>query len=193
METKVRNSIACSVVVSVLFLGANSAEVSEKYIQEQPMLSSTQEEIGNIEPYTMFVGNEGIVVDYKGYNDTNQNKDGINQMVMNDDKLATYNKLMDIASLEDNWNQNGAYAFSKDFIDETWELLVQLPIQPEVFPTAGGTLQIEYDKENGEHLEIEFGELTVGEAYLVGLETEEEFDVDINVASLSKVVEEFYG
>lgn len=64
-------------------------------------------------------------------------------------------KIEEIASLKDNWNTNGAEKFSLLTIINTKNLLKYFIYQPEIFPTAIGAIQIEYEKENGEYLEIE--------------------------------------
>ena len=72
--------------------------------------------------------------------------------------MENLKKLEAIALLKDNWNANGAKAFADSLITKVRNLVMLLDVQPEVFPTACGALQLEYDKEDGSHLEIEFNE-----------------------------------
>ena len=61
--------------------------------------------------------------------------------------------LMNIAALEDNWNHNGAKHFSKDLIEKCEKLLPDFYVSPSIFPTAAGSIQMEWDN-NGNYLEI---------------------------------------
>ena len=67
-------------------------------------------------------------------------------------------KLEQISELHDNWNENGAKAFSKPHIEKIRSLISELEYEPEVFPTACGSIQLEYDKPDGRHIEIEIPE-----------------------------------
>lgn len=70
--------------------------------------------------------------------------------------LAT---LKDFTYLSDNWDDEGASAVNAELIDIVKAVIGILPIQPEIFPTPSGTIQIEYMTcENGNlnHLNIEF-------------------------------------
>ena len=63
--------------------------------------------------------------------------------------------LMDIESLDDNWNHNGAKHFSKDLIEKCEKMLPDFHVTPAIFPTAAESIQMEWEKENGDYLEIE--------------------------------------
>lgn len=65
------------------------------------------------------------------------------------------NTIDDVASLEDGWNGYGAKKFSSELIDFVREILDCLPIQPEIFPTANDSIQLEYHKDNDSYLEFE--------------------------------------
>ena len=69
-------------------------------------------------------------------------------------KAHNLNKLDTIRSMGDNWNGNGAPAFSKAVTDRVESLIKSLNIQPEIFPTACGTIQLEYDNSRKDHMEI---------------------------------------
>ena len=103
-------------------------------------------------------------------------------------------KLEEIASFQDNWNGNGAKAFSNQLISEAKKLIISLEIHPEIFPTACETIQLEYDKEDGTHLEIEIKEDKSAEVFWVKQTGEEELKkIQANVEEIDKVVREFYG
>ena len=81
-------------------------------------------------------------------------------------------KLRIISSLKDGWNGNGAPAFSEALIEKTEELLNNLTIQPEIFPTALGTIQMEYDNQRRDHMEIEIGMSDTAEIFIVNFDGE---------------------
>lgn len=55
-------------------------------------------------------------------------------------------RLEEIGELEDNWNGNGASAFSKDFLEKIKKIISKLCVQPEIFPTAVPSIQLEFEK-----------------------------------------------
>ncbi len=71
------------------------------------------------------------------------------------DKITNLKRLQEIANLKNNWNNNGASAFNTKLIDKVRALTISLTYQPEIFPTANDSIQLEWDKCNGEYLEIE--------------------------------------
>lgn len=67
-------------------------------------------------------------------------------------------KLRSFAVLEHGWNGYGALPLDGDLIDECVQLLYTpglLGLQPDVFPTGRGSIQFEYENEDGQYLEIE--------------------------------------
>lgn len=71
------------------------------------------------------------------------------------------NLLNQIEQLPENWNENGAKHFSSILIEKCKNYLFLLEKEPFVSPTACGTIQFEYDKENGDYLEFEISETKV--------------------------------
>lgn len=67
-----------------------------------------------------------------------------------------------IAKLKSEWvNGNdfvGRVAFSSELIEKVKKISEQLPIFPMVFPTYRNSIQLEYEKKNGEYLEFELFE-----------------------------------
>ena len=103
-------------------------------------------------------------------------------------------KLRNIRNLKDNWNGNGAAAFKDSIIDKVTELINALPIQPEVFPTALNTIQLEYDNSRHDHMEIEIGDSDEAEIFIVtyfGNEVEE--SIPATFESISERIMQFYG
>ena len=68
-------------------------------------------------------------------------------------------KLQAISELEDNWDGYGASKISSDVIFKTKEILKSLYKQPEFFPTGAGTIQMEYETDDGDYLEFQIGDM----------------------------------
>lgn len=66
--------------------------------------------------------------------------------------------LNEIEKLEYNWNNNGANSFSTKLIEKCRRIMIQLAAEPFICPTACGSIQFEYEKENGDYLEFEIYE-----------------------------------
>lgn len=64
-------------------------------------------------------------------------------------------KLELISTLEDNWNLYGAKPIPKNLIKLVGNMLHKLSDQPEIFPTASETIQLEYNTEAGDYIEFE--------------------------------------
>lgn len=88
-----------------------------------------------------------------------------NFSLVNNIFLSTSNRTSDLLlknllilqSFEDlkfNWNDNNAKAFDRKLIKKVSEILYQLKYQPEIFPTASDSIQLEFDN-NGNYLEFE--------------------------------------
>jgi len=73
-------------------------------------------------------------------------------MVTRDECIKT---LYEISKLEDNWNDNGAPAFTDEVIKKAEELIGVFPRYPEIFPTAAGSIQLEWEDSDAKYLEIE--------------------------------------
>ena len=71
-----------------------------------------------------------------------------------DKNLAT---ISNIRNLKENWNGYGAKVFSGELCDFLEKIIKELDekIQPKVFPTGRGSIQIECERNNGEYLEID--------------------------------------
>lgn len=118
-----------------------------------------------------------------------------NSVVMIDnERIKTIAKLSRIATLKDNWNGEGATPFSSTLISLVWQIITQLNIQPEVFPTAADSIQLEYEKDDGSYLEFEICEDQKAEVFSIdaqGNEIYEEITVDLDV--INEMVAQFYG
>ena len=109
------------------------------------------------------------------------------------DIIQNKKKLKDISKLENDWNSNGAKSISRELIKVVERYLDKLYIQPEIFPMAGGSIQLEYDFKSGDHIEFEVslgGEIEVYVEYADRIE--KEFKIPANVKSINEVLKQFY-
>lgn len=109
------------------------------------------------------------------------------------DKKNNLNKLEEIASLKEDWDHKGAKAFSREQIMKVRDLIIFLSVQPEIIPTACGTIQLEYEKENGAYLEFEIKEddiIRIYEEHPEGKNSGEIVDADIG--TINRIVQDFY-
>ena len=103
-------------------------------------------------------------------------------------------KLREIAAMPDNWNDNGASAFDHGLICLIEDIILALDHQPEVFPTACDSIQIEYEKDNGEYLELEVFSKEKISVYREHEDGSEETYVTIyDKEKINRLVNEFYG
>lgn len=102
-------------------------------------------------------------------------------------------KLKEIEELKDNWNENGATKFSGKLIEKVKNVLYMLKEQPEIFPTAEGSIQLEYEKKDGQYLEINVYENHTNIFSIDSNEQEKEFEVkEDEVEKIKKIVEDFH-
>lgn len=76
-------------------------------------------------------------------------------------KKELYNnlkKLKGISDLKDNWNDNNAKKFSSGLISIVKNILENIVEQPEIFPTANNSIQMEYELIDNSYLEFEIFE-----------------------------------
>lgn len=102
-------------------------------------------------------------------------------------------KVNRIGRLEFNWNGNNAEPFARRHLDKVKVLLLHLERQPEVFPTAADSIQLEYDGENGAYLEFQIYEDDNADVFCVdkqGAEMEWQVALDDNV--INSIVRKFY-
>lgn len=116
------------------------------------------------------------------------------EMIMDPMKIRNIQRLKEIEKLPMNWNENGAQPFSYELIKICRNILNILPEQPEIFPTAANSIQMEYEKENGEYLEFNVYMDRINVFKVDAFENEEEYSLGIQEEkALGKVVEDFYA
>lgn len=112
-------------------------------------------------------------------------------------KNSTYsysnmNKLAQIANLEAGWDRGNADVFSDELILKVRNIIINLQYQPELFPTACNTIQIEYEKDNGAYLEIEIADADDAKIFSIDEKGYEAVAViPANAQEISKVVNAF--
>lgn len=177
-------------MMTVLVVGNQVVSLPNNMVLNQNVI----EKDGQTNIYKSNLDNDYIFLDIPGYNFTDHVKAKTDSLVIDEEKMYNLKKLEEIASLQDNWNGNGAKSFSNQLISQVKNLIILLEIQPEVFPTACETIQLEYDKEDGAHLEIEIKEDKSAEVFWIKHTGEEELrNIQANIEMIDKVVKEFYG
>jgi hypothetical protein len=144
--------------------------------------------------YKSFTTDYCINFNMRGYSNNKSDDFGIEKVTISEEKLENLKKIETIAALNDNWNANGAKAFSPSLIKKVRSIITLLDIQPEVFPTACESLQLEYDKQDGSHMEIELVEGDEAEVFLSDNEGHESLkNIQANFGAINEVVNDFYG
>lgn len=100
-------------------------------------------------------------------------------------------RLQQISILAFNWDGEGARSFDKELINTVVNLIEKISLQPQIFPTARDSIQLEYDKTNGDYLEFEIFTNKTQMFYLGhdGVHYEREIDNTL----IGKLVIDFYA
>lgn len=103
-------------------------------------------------------------------------------------------KLDEIKSLKRNWNGNQAKPIPGKIVNKTRALILNLEKQPQIFPTADDSIQIEYDGDNNSYLELQISKENELSYFKVDKQGKE-FTGSIPCSSfaLNSLVGEFYG
>lgn len=107
--------------------------------------------------------------------------------------LASNLQKLDIfANLKPRWDGHNAPSIPSEVIRKTRELIGELSHQPELFPTALKTIQLEYCNSQNDHMEIEVSDSSTAQLFIVahsGGETVETIPFDVH--SISERVSQF--
>lgn len=106
-------------------------------------------------------------------------------------KNNPHNRLKKISELENNWNNNGAKPFSKQLINTCKEIVDALPESPFIAPTAADSIQMEYEKENGDYLELNVFENKIETFQIIDGKEEEYIKNEIRINEIRNMVAEF--
>lgn len=108
-------------------------------------------------------------------------------------KLNNINTILSFKKFGTNWNENGAEPFSEEIIQKALEFInsANLKFQPNVFPTGRQSIQFEYEKSNGNYLEIEIFE----DKYSVYSEIDDkEIEYEpLSINEIMKLIDDFYS
>lgn len=117
----------------------------------------------------------------------------ITEYYSDDDEALKENvqKLQSFLQLKQGWNTYDAPPFSATHILNTEKILRNLSVQPKVFPTGRQSIQLEYEKPNGDYLEFEIFESGVIEVLLIINNKEKEFT--IADTEIEREVDKFYA
>lgn len=190
--TKMTYGTAIGVLFMSMMVSGNTSSTVETNCLIDKSTSIVHSNTAEIcKTYTPIVG---MNYSLPGYNVYGKSSTGIENVVMNEEKINNLRKLDQIALLPNNWNENGANAFDKQLISKVRGIITALEIQPEIFPTACDSIQIEYDKEDGSYLEIEIFLEDPCEVFEINENGEESyFSITADVEAIAKVVNSFYG
>lgn len=174
---------------TLLVLGNSSSIVNLNNLHtDQQIVSESQK--NNI--YKTFTSSTSISYELPGYTFNNMIP-YVESISMDNEKVSNLGKLEQIAKLENGWNGEDARAFSDALIMNVRNILIGLKIQPEVFPTACDTIQIEYEREDGSYLEFEIAEDGKAKVFAIDSKGSELSSViNATVQEISKVVASFY-
>ena len=127
----------CAVVISLASNGATVYPVLDNIHNEDTVCLSTSHinnTVNDVDTYVWF--NNGI----------------------SKEKYESLLRINEIRELQDDWNGNGARKFSDELIKRVEKIVMGILRQPLIFPTAQDSIQLEYEKDNGDYLEFEIFE-----------------------------------
>lgn len=106
-------------------------------------------------------------------------------------KKENFRKLKELSEFKNNWNGNNAVCFSSCLIEKVYEILSVVPIQPEIFPTANNSIQLEYDNSKGDYLEFEVFEDKI-KKFFYGSDNTSRTTMLKSIRSIKNTVSKFY-
>lgn len=111
--------------------------------------------------------------------------------------IRNMQKLEKFRSFEKDWNGDQAETFSLELLARVRNVLNSniLPRQPEIFPLADGSIQMEWEKKNGEYLEITTNTSKTWDVLQLDENENEKGDGKIaaDSALIGRLVERFYA
>lgn len=98
----------------------------------------------------------------------------------------------EISKLPDNWNDRGSNKVSTELLDYVKNILAVLDVEPDIFPTARDSIQLEYNNNSGDYLEFEiFADGKIKKFYCNrNGETSTDF---VSASQLNGILNQFYG
>ncbi len=109
----------------------------------------------------------------------------------NERVLSNLNLLESYKVLDDDWNGNGSPRFSNEFVEDVKTIVSKLDLSPKIYSTGRGSIQLEYEKKNGDYLEFEiFGN---GRINCFQIKGEIETEKSINSNQINECLLNFYA
>ncbi len=108
------------------------------------------------------------------------------------DKITNIKRLSEIEKLSDNWNNNGAGKIPLSIIKAVRKLLMTIEFQPEIFPRACDAIQLEWENNKDEYLEMEVLEDSVNVFQIDSEGNELQKVIKFDNEAINKVVRDFY-
>ena len=103
-------------------------------------------------------------------------------------------KLERISSFSENWNGYGAQPLSPRVIKRAEYFVRRFIVQPEIFPIADGAIQVEWEKSNGEYLEIQINLDEKIPVFMIDADGKEfEMAIEADIDSINEVLGTFYA
>ena len=104
-----------------------------------------------------------------------------------------FNRLGSMRGLKEGWfngHPSNENAFSNKLVNRVATILSRLKNQPEVFPTGRNSIQIEFEKSNGDYLEFElFEDGKISKYYSDSIKS---YSRNVSEKNIFKSVKEFY-
>ena len=188
---KVCNTVIGGIAYIFYITNANSIPVvNADDLKEDTFSIVYENEKNNI--YASFSDFEGISCNLSEYTFDNYIFDK-ESMMINDEMIKNYDRLEMISELEDGWDGEDAKSFDIKLIERIKMIISSLKYQPEIFPTACETIQLEYDHNNGAYLEFEIGNDDEIKVFSIDENGNEESYNISDDKEVCKVVDKFYG
>lgn len=108
-------------------------------------------------------------------------------------KMLNLNKLKTYSDLPENWNHEGAEAFSKFTIDLAKQIIEHVDIQPEIFPLDDDTVQFEWDGQSNSYLELKIGNDTKATLFVIDKTGNETTKIIVpDALTINQIIHDFY-
>jgi hypothetical protein len=96
-------------------------------------------------------------------------------------------KLESLRNLEKNWNGYESDPIDNKIIDFAKEFITKLAIQPQVFPTGRGTIQVEKHFDENNFFELELSQEVIS---IYSRRNNHENEVEVTISEMDKIIEE---
>lgn len=177
----VKIAIGAAISISIIYSGNNPVSA---VVDSASCIKPGQANIAYYSP--------GISHDSFGYIST-EAKGGVLMYKESCDQAENFERLDKMLALEENWDGYGASVPSPALIAKAKGLISVLPVQPEVFLTGLGSIQLEYEKDNGDYLEFELFEDGRLKAFkLMSDGTEDTKTITLDTSQITEVIGHFF-